>query len=240
MNKLLDSIDEFLNSQKENEAKVFFILPVLLFGFLSYYFIYPITDENLINANDKFSQLEQKINKTEKSNNSLNTENMKIKTILKKADKELVGLRAKKDQFSGLVKQLNFLKFDLEKWVTFYNSIPSLAYKNKVLVVSLDNKMDLNDQPKKEVKKVTKPLHKKKKRRKKSKKSVKEKNSNKIKSSDLVKKKMDITIIVWGDFVNFIKFMNAFENRKEFIKIKSISVLSHQMVLTIEIYGAKL
>ena len=204
MNKLLDQLDEFLESQKDSEQKVFFFLPVLLFGFLSYYFLYPVTDENLKNSVQESNSLKTKILATKNDNIRLKNSNLRLSAIIKKEDKALVILHKNQKEVDELVKELMFLKFDLNKWADFYNKIPNMAQKAHLIIQSLQNDMLLE--------------------------------SNKA----LINKKMSLKINLTGNFVDFIKFMNKFESKKELVKIKSIEINGLNMILEIDIYGAEL
>jgi len=204
MKHILDSLDQFFETQKENEQKLLFFLPVLLFGFLSYYFIYPITDDNLNKAINSNQSLNKKISNIKLNNIKLRRENAKLNKILKVANKTLKELNAQKVELDTLLKKLQFLKFDLIKWAGFYNSIPNLVKKHNLIIVQLDNLML-------------------------------DKNEDK-----LVQKKMEITISTIGNFIDFIKFINEFESKKELIKVKALNIKSNKMFITLDIYGAKL
>jgi len=204
MKHILDNLDQFFETQKEQEQKLLFFLPVLLFGFLSYYFIYSITDENLINAINSNKSLNQKISKIKSDNIKLRRKNAKLNKTLKVANKTLKELNTQKVELDTLLKKLQFLKFDLIKWADFYNTIPNLVKKHNLIIVQLDNLML-------------------------------DKNKDK-----LVQKKMEITISTIGDFINFIKFINEFESKKELIKVKALNIKSNKMFITLDIYGAEL
>ena len=138
---ILDQIDEFLNNQKESEAKLFFFLPILLFGFLSYYFLYPITDEDLNNALNTNKKLHSDINKLNAKINNLNRGNLGLKRNIVIEKKELKQLTQNKIKYDELVKNLKFLKFNLVEWAKFYNNIPVLARKHHIYIYKLDNIM---------------------------------------------------------------------------------------------------
>jgi len=202
---ILNQIDEFFEQQKESEQKVFFFLPILLFGFLSYYFIYPITDSDLNNAIRKDKSLHQEISKTTSSNQRLKRENLQIASSIKKIDKELKELKINQKEVDNLVAQLSFLKFDLNKWAKFYNDIPTIAKNHHLIINSLQNSMILDTQ-----------------------------------TSKLVEKKMEVIMNVSGNFIDFLRFVNTFESKKEFVKVKSLRTNGSNMLVVIDIYGAKL
>jgi len=101
MNQILDQIDEFLDSQKE-QAKLLFFMPVLLFGFLSYYSLYPITDEMRETSLNTYKNLTNDLQKTKSKNQSLINSNLRITNSIKKQKKELALLEKDK-------KELDFL-----------------------------------------------------------------------------------------------------------------------------------
>jgi len=136
---ILDSLDKFFEEQKEQEQKLFMFLPVLLFGFLSYYFIYPITNENLNKATNSNQSLNKEISDIKSNNIRLRKQNAEFSKILKVANKTLKELNAQKVELDTLLKKLQFLKFDLVKWADFYNTIPNLVKKHKLIVLRLDN-----------------------------------------------------------------------------------------------------
>jgi len=139
MNQILDKIDAFLNAQKEEEAKLLFILPIILFGFLSYYSLYPITDKIQNNSETKNQQLKSKLSDVKASIQTLKTKNLKIQATLKQADKKLAKLQENKQTLTKLVNQLSFLKFDIDKWAKFYDKIPSVAKNNHITIIKLNN-----------------------------------------------------------------------------------------------------
>jgi len=209
--RILDQIDEFLDNQKESEAKLFFFLPILLFGFLSYYFIYqPITDKHLTASLKKNKELHNNINKFNNQVNSYMSGNLRLKREISNLKQELQRLKNNKVTYDKLINKLKFSKFNLVGWAEFYNNIPILAKKHHIYIYQLDNIMyNIN-------------------------------NTNKKNIDKLTQKKMTITISANGNFINFVKFMMEFEKLKAFIRITTIDITANNLKLTIDIYGTKL
>jgi len=205
MNSILNQLDSFFRSQKESEQKLFFLLPILLFGFLSYYFFYPVTDHDLNKAMKKNKSLHSKISKIKSKNLRLKNENIRLERSIVKINKEIKILQNNKKEIDSLLSKLLFLRFDLNKWANFYNEIPMMAKKSNLVIVSLENDMILDFNP-----------------------------------SKLVEKKMEVKINLIGNFVDFIRFINKFETKKELVKVKSINTNGSKMSIVIDIYGAKL
>jgi len=144
MGAILNQLDEFFNSRKESEQTLIFFLPLLLFGFISYYFIYPITDNSLQNAENTHKSLLSRIENTKKENFRLKTDNLKMLKILKFANVKLKELNNQKVEIENLIKKLEFLKFNLEKWGKIYNEIPTIAKKDNLVILNLSNTLNLS------------------------------------------------------------------------------------------------
>ena len=144
MGAILNQLDEFFNSRKESEQTLIFFLPLLLFGFISYYFIYPITDNSLQNAENTHKSLLSRIENTKKENFRLKTDNLKMLKILKFANVKLKELNNQKVEIEDLIKKLEFLKFNLEKWGKIYNEIPTIAKKDNLVILNLSNTLNLS------------------------------------------------------------------------------------------------
>jgi len=138
---ILDQIDEFLDNQKESEAKLFFFLPILLFGFLSWYILYPITDSNLKNSLNENNQLHANINNFNNQVNSYMSGNLRLKREISNVKQELQRLKNNKVNYDKLINKLKFSKFNLVEWAEFYNNIPILAKKHHIYIYQLDNVM---------------------------------------------------------------------------------------------------
>jgi hypothetical protein len=143
--KILDQLDTFFESQKETEQKVFFILPLIIIGFIVYYFIFPVTSDMLNNS----------INKNRKLNNDINTKkvsimNVKNSIIKIKAKRRIVKLKIKKLKkieivMNNLLNQVKFLIFNLNRWADIYNTIPNYLKNSNLVLLKLDNVLSLDD-----------------------------------------------------------------------------------------------
>jgi hypothetical protein len=143
--KILDQLDTFFESQKETEQKVFFILPLIIIGFIVYYFIFPVTSDMLNNS----------INKNRKLNNDINTKkvsimNVKNSIIKIKAKRRIVKLKIKKLKkieivMNNLLNQVKFLIFNLNRWADIYNTIPKYLKNSNLVLLKLDNVLSLDD-----------------------------------------------------------------------------------------------
>jgi len=144
MNDILDKLDQFFETQKENEQKLFFVLPILLFGFIVYYFIYPVTDKILSDTLNHNKQLISQIN-TQQSN-ILKTKNLivGVKRATNKLEIEEKELLKTKAIMEALKNRVKFLIFNLNRWAKIYNTIPNYVKNNNLLLLKLDNNLFLD------------------------------------------------------------------------------------------------
>jgi hypothetical protein len=144
MNKKLEQLDDFLNSQKENEQKAILFLPVILISFLVYYFVFPITNnlENEVSMennqiNNKINNKKNQIFKKTSQINMLNAKYIDIEKKLKKAEQAEFVMK-------NLMEEVKFLIFDFNRWSKIYNSIPKYIKDNNLLLLKLNNELFLN------------------------------------------------------------------------------------------------
>ena len=139
MKEMLRKFDEFLEAQKKSELQVFFLLPIIMFGFIAYYFVYPYTDGALKQAQNNEQQVIKNISDTKNKISRLNMTNIRIANSIRKVGKEIASLKETRMQLENMVGHLSFLRFDLNKWAKFYNEIPKLAKKHNLVILSLKN-----------------------------------------------------------------------------------------------------
>jgi hypothetical protein len=208
--KILDQLDTLFTTQKETEQQLFFILPLIIIGFIVYYFIFPITTDMLNKSLNKNQQLHRKINSKEMSIIRLKNSIARINKegrILKVKIKELKKVEI---VMNNLLKKVRYLIFNLKRWAEIYNTIPKYVKNSNLFLLKLDNVLFSNDK----------------------------KNSDK--NNKIVNLKMQIKLDVIGNFKNVVKLMNNFESRKDFVKIESLKIDGVTNHLVINIYGTEL
>ena len=145
MHKKLEELDNFLESQNDAEQKIIFFLPILIIGFIMYYFIFPITDELVTKVeNENYQlklQLNTKNNQIMKTINTMNKLNIDDSTLTMKVNQ----LKKTEIIVKNLMEQVKFLIFNFNKWAKIYNSIPEYLKDNNLLLLKLDNELFLNE-----------------------------------------------------------------------------------------------
>jgi hypothetical protein len=143
--KILDKLDAFFDSQKETEQKLTFFFPILIIGFIVYYFIFPITNDMFNNALHKNRQLNKAINSkqihiTRLKNSIINITKKRriLKIKIKKLEQTEIVMKK-------LLNKVKFLIFDLKRWAEIYNKIPKYVKDSNLLLLKLDNILFLNN-----------------------------------------------------------------------------------------------
>jgi hypothetical protein len=143
--KILDKLDAFFDSQKETEQKLTFFFPILIIGFIVYYFIFPITNDMFNNALHKNRQLNKVINSkqihiTRLKNSIINITKKRriLKIKIKKLEQTEIVMKK-------LLNKVKFLIFDLKRWAEIYNKIPKYVKDSNLLLLKLDNILFLNN-----------------------------------------------------------------------------------------------
>jgi hypothetical protein len=206
IDKTLDDLDEFLNSKKDNEKYMYFFLPILIFGFLAYQFVFPITDNMLNEQINRENDLKDKIVKVNQNLAELTNANNQLPAAIKRDNNKHKVLLNEKEQVDALVKQLDFLKFNIIKWGFIYNQIPEFAKVHNLVIEKLDNDVNFIEKEK----------------------------------GELVSNNMTITIEVNGRYINMLKFLENFENRKELVQVKELNSELNKSIIKIDVFGANL
>jgi len=204
MNDLLDQLDEFFSKKKKQEQQIIFFVPFIIFAFLSFYFLYPITNDYLNKIESHRDELANKLNNLQSDIKFLKRDNMSYTVKISNINTILQKYKNQKLETDSLVAKLGFLQFDINKWAKFYNEIPMLAKKYNLKLVSLENNFLLEDHHK------------------------------------LVSKRIILKIKAKGSFINFLKCLNEFELKKEFIKINNLNIKRDTIDIIIYVYGVEL
>jgi chromosome segregation ATPase len=244
MDKMLNQLDKILEQKNPDEVKAYFFLPILIFGFISYYFIYPITDQKLEEATQQYNTLSEQISSTETDNNSLKGQINKIKRDIKVVNKDIAGLVADLNRSTGWVSEIQNLQFDFIRWISFYNDIPNIAKENHLKIVSITNSL-YEDLVKKKTQK--RRNNKRKSKNNKNKKTTKAVVLPKVEPKNVLVKELSSFLVVEGDFKDIVKFIYYLENRKSLLKVKKINIVPLginrrvlKLEITFDVYGVKL
>ena len=149
MNKKLAQLDDFLESQKENEQKVILLLPIILIFFLVYYFVFPITDQLQQNVSIKSKQINNQINNKQSQILKMNAQIRRLNNKYLQLDINLRKAKHAEFVMKNLMNQVKFLIFDFNRWAQIYNSIPKYIKNNNLLLLKLNNELFLNEITKK-------------------------------------------------------------------------------------------
>ncbi|MDD2384657.1 MAG: hypothetical protein PHN18_10745 [Sulfurospirillaceae bacterium] len=145
---LFDKMDQFLDGKKNSELSLIFMLLFAIVGFISYSYIYPVTDRVLKQTIRDSKAMEKKLQDEKSYLASVSREgdeNFFIKKV--KNDIENSKVLLEKTTYTNAyvdnkLKELSYLLFNDENWAKFLNSITQLAHKYAVNIKVIENKIN--------------------------------------------------------------------------------------------------
>lgn len=145
---LFDKIDGFFQEKKGSEISLIFLMLFLFVGFLSYSYIFPITDVMLKQTIKNSQDMERKLLDTKSYLASVSRDSdnsFLIKKVKNDIDNTKVVLE--KTTFTNAyvdekLKELSYLLFNDENWARFLNSVTQLAQKYAVNIKVIENKIN--------------------------------------------------------------------------------------------------
>ena len=145
---LFDKIDNFFQCKKGSEISLIFLMLFLFIGFLSYSYIFPVTDKMLKQTMRNSKEMEKKLQDEQSYLASVSRDGDETFFIKKvKNDIDTAKVLLEKTTFTnayvdGKLKELSYLLFNDENWARFLNSITQLAQKHAVNIKIIENKIN--------------------------------------------------------------------------------------------------
>ena len=147
-NTILHKIDNYLNNKKSREVSILFLLLFIFVGFLSYSYLYPITDKKLKQTSRLVKEIEKKLLDEASYMRSISRDADEAFIIKKmKQEIETSKLLLEKTTFTNAyvdnkLKELSYLLFNDENWAKFLNSITRLAQEYGIEINIIENKIN--------------------------------------------------------------------------------------------------
>lgn len=144
LEKLHDTIDEIFETKKRSEQIIFYAVPFLILGFLSYQFITPISERKIAEKKQKRAELKKEISDTKeylsKKDNILSE--MKIIAQTNNALKlRLQQQISENSALSGKISTLDFIYLNDKNVIDFLDNLTTASAKNRVTVLELTTSM---------------------------------------------------------------------------------------------------
>ena len=143
-----DRIDHFFINKKKSETLLIFLLVFVFVGFISYSYVFPMTDSKLKQTTRISEDIDKKLLDEKNYLASVSrdgNENYMIEKTKQDIEKSKV-LFEKTHLANGYVdeklKQLSYLLFNNKDWANFLNTITQLAQKYAIHIKVIDNKVN--------------------------------------------------------------------------------------------------
>lgn len=140
-----DKIDNFLNEKKSSEVSVVFLMVFAIIAFISYAYIYPVTDTMLKRAIKNQKSIQAKLNQEQAYLRSV-TRNGDEQFLVKQAASEVKAQKillensiASNAYVDNKLKELSYLLYNDENWAKFLDSITLGAKENSIKIQFIKN-----------------------------------------------------------------------------------------------------
>ncbi len=145
---LFEKIDKSLSEKKESELALIFLMIFVFIGFISYSYLYPITDKKLKQTKRNLISMNKKV-QNEKAYLRSVTRNGDDRFYIKKAKNDLESAKIQLEKttytnsyIDSKLKDLSNILFNNQNWAKFLNSITLMAEKNHVKIKIIENKIN--------------------------------------------------------------------------------------------------
>lgn len=210
---IFDKIDNYLKDKKSSEVSILFFLLFIMVSFLSYSYIYPITDKKLQQTSRLAKDMDKKLfDETSYIRSVSKDKDIDEAFIIKKMKQEIETskLLLEKTTFTNAyvdnkLKELSYLLFNDENWAKFLNSITRLAQEYSIDIKLIENKIN-------------------------------EPSIQKI--EQILNLKVDFN----GHFANTIKFINALEESELVVDVYELTCVGQKNIecqVNIAVWGMK-
>lgn len=148
LEKLHDTIDEIFETKKQSEKIMFYAVPFLVLGFLSYQFLTPMSEKKIAEKKSKRIELKTEIKNTEEylkrkpeilsEMKSISDTNKLLGVTLKQKVSENTILTSK-------IATMDFINLDEKNVVEFLDNLALLSAKNRISVLELTTSLAKKD-----------------------------------------------------------------------------------------------
>ncbi len=142
--KLHDFIDAQFEGRKESEKIILYTLPFIVLGFLSYKFLFPISEKFVSSKKQEHSQLTKQIEETKeylKTKEQLAAMIAQAEANNKALSIKLQNMQAKNTAIANDLLKLGFIKMNDENSLEFAHYITSAAAESKTKLISMNTKL---------------------------------------------------------------------------------------------------
>lgn len=139
-----NAIDEIFEGRKESEKIILFALPLLIFGFLSYKFITPISEEKIASKKSTLASASGEIADTKeflKRKNEIIKETLAIKELNKAIFAKLQNQISQNQQLANSMQAIDFINLSEKNIIDFVEYLTLNASKNGVTILKLQTSL---------------------------------------------------------------------------------------------------
>lgn len=141
IDRLHDAIDEIFRDRKQSEKIIFYVMPFLVFAFLSYQFFVPISEKKILDKKTKLQAVKTEIKATQeylKRKNEIFAEIGNIKEVNKALQTKLQNQINKNTQLQNSLLSIDFINMNEKNSIDFIDDIAVSSAKHGVIINSME------------------------------------------------------------------------------------------------------
>lgn len=148
LDTMFDRIDTFFHGKKNSEVSLILLMVFACLGFLSYSYVFPITDKQLKQTTRMTQEMNRKLLDEKSYLASVSRDNnetfliQKVKHEIDNSKMLLERTVHTNAYVDEKLKELSYLLFNDENWAKFLNSITQLAKNYSIDIKVIENKIN--------------------------------------------------------------------------------------------------
>lgn len=138
---LHSAIDQFFDGKKESEKIIIFLLPFVIFSYLSYQFLTPMSKKYIAKKAEERKTLEAKLAETKEQlkNKHLIIDTVKnIEAQIKSTDAKLKAKSAENEDLTAKIAAMDFIRLNEENALIFTDYLAAEAVKNSISIKNME------------------------------------------------------------------------------------------------------
>jgi len=139
--RTIDRIDNYFYNKTQKDAVMFYLMIVVLIGFVVFYFILPQAQKYHDTQVKTFQRTKSQLQLLTAQKNRLSVQLVTLQKRIKNLKLEKTALKKQKDFYDELANLLDFVEFNQYKWGEFVKNLVRNAKKEGLKVLGFTNQV---------------------------------------------------------------------------------------------------
>lgn len=141
LEQLHNTIDDIFEGKKGSEKAIFYVMPIILFGFLSYKFATPLTEESIKDKKTELSEVRAEIETAKdflNRKNEIIAQTAQLNELNKLLETKLAAQIEQNRLLADSMQEIDFVNIDEKNTIAFVDELTQSSTKNKVAIETLE------------------------------------------------------------------------------------------------------